>query len=90
MIQSELNPLQVVQRLEGLSPIKITLNGIVLYNDYDSNVEIEPGVFGEIQSPTAMLPKRLWQIENYVVTSVNIKIVQHHHSIVEMKGRYEE
>jgi hypothetical protein len=33
--------------------------------------------------------KRLWQAKDYIITDMSVKIVQHHHSIISMRGRYE-
>lgn len=43
---SELDVYDIIRALNDLSPIKIILNDEVIYNDYDSKVEIEPGVYG--------------------------------------------
>ena len=89
MKQSEITLLEAVAMLKAYAPIKIIFNGIVLYNDYDSEIEIEPGLFGENKPPLEVIPERLWQAADYVITDINISIVQHHHCIVKLKGRYE-
>ena len=90
MKQSEITLFEAVSMLAAFSPVKITFNGIVLYNDYDSEIEVEPGVYGEVLCPTIeVLADRLWQAKDYVVTDIKISIVQHHHSIVELRGRHE-
>ena len=40
--------LEVLQMLYSFNPIKVCFNDTELYNDYNSNIEIEPGVTGEI------------------------------------------
>ena len=61
----------------------------ILYNDYDENViEIEEGVYGEDKLPMDVVADRLWQFDNYIVNSINIEIVDFHHSIVELFGVY--
>jgi hypothetical protein len=87
--QSEITLIEAISMLKAFSPIKIILNGIVLYNDYDSEVEVEPGVYGEVEPWQEVLMDRLWQSKDYIITDINIKIVQHHHSIISMRGRYE-
>jgi hypothetical protein len=87
--QSEITLIEAVSMLDSFSPIKITLNGIVLYNDYDSEIEVEPGVFGEIKPWQEVLMERLWQAKDYVITDIKIEIVQYHHSIISMRGKYE-
>lgn len=90
MKQSELYLFEVLNNLDSLAPIKISLNGIVLYNDYDSCVPIgDSTMYGETSSWQEVIPKRLWQANEYLITDVKIKIVQHHHSIIELRGYYE-
>ena len=88
MKQSEITLIETVAMLKAFAPIKITLNDIVLYNDYDSEIEVEPGLYGENKPPLEAIPERLWQAKDYIITDINITIVQHHHSIVKLKGRY--
>lgn len=89
MKQSEITLIEALSMLDGFAPIKISLNGIVLYNDYDSEVEVEPGVYGEVTPWQDVVMKRLWQSKDYIITDISVKIVQHHHSIISMRGRYE-
>ena len=89
MKQSEITLIETVAMLKAFAPIKITFNDIVLYNDYDSEIEIESGLFGENKAPLEVIPERLWQAKDYIVTDIQISIVHHHHSIVKLKGRYE-
>jgi hypothetical protein len=49
MKHSEITMIEALSMLDAFSPIKISLNGIVLYNDYDSEIEIEPDVYGEVK-----------------------------------------
>lgn len=88
MKQSEITLIETIAMLKAFAPIKITFNDIVLYNDYDSEIEIEPGLYGENKPPLEVIPERLWQAKDYIVTDVHISIVQHHHCIVKLKGRY--
>ena len=88
MKQSEITLIEVIAGLRAFSPIKITLNDIVLYNDYNSEVEIEPGVFGENKRPSEVIPERLWQAKDYVITDIKISIVHHHHCVVNLRGYY--
>ena len=89
MKQSEITLIEALSMLDGFAPIKISLNGIVLYNDYDSEVEIEQGVYGEVKPWQDVVMDRLWQSKDYIITDINISVVQHHHSIISMRGRYE-
>ena len=89
MTCSEINLREVIEYVDKFSPVKIVFNGITLYNDYDEDLtEIEDGVFGENKPPMDVVPGRLWQFDNYVVTSINIEIVQFHHSVITMQGEY--
>ena len=48
MTNSELTLRDAIERLEeSFAPVKIIFNGVVLYNDYDSNAEVEAGIYGE-------------------------------------------
>ena len=89
MKQSEITLIEAVAMLRAFAPIKIVFNDVVLYNDYDSEIEVEPGLFGENKTPVEVIPERLWQAKDYTVTDISISIVHHHHSIVKLKGRYE-
>lgn len=89
MKQSEITLIEAIAMLRAFAPVKILFNDIVLYNDYDSEIEIEPGLWGENKTPLEVLPERLWQAKDYIVTDINVSIVQHHHSIVRLRGRYE-
>lgn len=90
MINSELTLHEALKKVDVFCPIKIIFNGIVLYNDYDSDIEIEDGVYGEILPPLSVVPDRLWQFDKYIVASINIEIVEFHHSIVTIQGEYRE
>ena len=89
MTCSEINLREAIEYVDKFSPVKIVFNGIILYNDYGEDViEIEDGVYGENRLPIDVVPNRLWQFDNYVVTSINIEIVEFHHSIITMRGEY--
>ena len=89
MTCSEITLREAIEKLDTFSPVKIVFNGIILYNDYDENViEIEDGVYGENRLPIDVVPNRLWQFDSYVVTSINIEIVEFHHSVITMQGEY--
>lgn len=81
---SEITLREAIEKTNNLSPVKIIFNGIVLYNDYDDEGD------GECEIPLNVVPERLWQFDHYVVTSINIKIVQFHHSIIIIQGEYRD
>ena len=85
---SEITLRETIKKIDVFCPIKIVFNGIILYNDYDSDVEIQDSVWGEIDIPLNVIPNRLWQFDKYIVTSLNVEIVEHHHSIISMQGEY--
>ena len=85
---SEITLREAIEDVEKFAPVKIIFNDIVLYNDFDSELEIEDGVYGEILPPLSVIPNRLWQFDKYVVTSIKIDIVEFHHSIVTIQGEY--
>ena len=85
---SEITIYDAVRYVDNFCPVKIIFNDIVLYNDYDSKVEIENGLYGEILPPLAAIPDRIRKFKWSVVTSINIDIVQFHHSIITMQGEY--
>ena len=89
MKSSEITLMSAIEKIKPFSPVKIVFNGIVLYNDYDSNTDDENGLFGEILPPLNAIPERLWKFDRYIVTSLNIEIVDFHHCIVTMQGEYQ-
>lgn len=86
MKHSEITLLEALSMLDSFAPIKISFNGIVLYNDYDSEIEVEPGVYGEVRPWQEVIMDRLWQSKDCIITDINIKIVDYHHSIISMRG----
>lgn len=81
--------LEVLDDLRLLAPIKICFNGFELYNDYDSTVESEPGVFGELAPYNVVVPLRLkTALDKYDVwvNKIDIRFEHHHHSIVYLCG----
>ena len=89
MTCSEITLREAIEYVDKFCPVKIVFNGIILYNDYDEDLpEIEDGIYGENKPPMDVVADRLWQFDKYVVTSINIEIVQFHHSVVTMQGEY--
>ena len=74
-----------IEKTMELCPVKIIFNGIILYNDYDNN-----GVIGETATPLEVIPDRLWQFDKYIVNSINVEIIEFHHSIIAIQGEYSE
>ena len=85
---SEITLLEAIRYVDNFCPVKITFNDIVLYNDYDSDLEVEDGVYGEMRHPLDVIPDRLWKFDRYIVTSLSIEVVDFHHSIVNLCGEH--
>lgn len=83
---SELTLIKAISMVDIFLPVKILYNDEVLYNDYDSEVEIDEELYGEEYPPMKIVPFRIRGYENKIVTSIEIEIVDHHHSIVRIKG----
>lgn len=81
---SEITLREAIKGSDIFFPIKIIFNGIVLYNDYDGDAD------GEMETPLNIIPERIWQFDKYIVTSMNIEIVEFHHSILTIQGEYRE
>lgn len=89
--QSEIELWELIKKLDSLNPIKIVYNKKELYNDYDSKKVIEVledgnKVYGEKYPPEVVLSKDYSHLMSKKVYSIKIDIVQHHHSIVVIKG----
>ena len=81
---SEIAIRDAIAYIDNFCPVKIIFNGIILYNDYDGEDD------GERDIPLNVIPNRIWQFDKYIVTSINIEIVEFHHSVVSMQGEYRE
>lgn len=94
MEYSEITLREAIEKVNAFCPVQIIFNDIYLYNDYGEDVieikTLEDGskVYGEDKLPMAVVPARLWQFDNYIVTSLSIEIVDYHHSIVKIYGKY--
>lgn len=87
---NEMPILEVLDKLDIFAPVKICFNDSVLYNDYDATVEDENGIIGETTPHMLVVPVRLkTALDKYdiYVNQVDIRITQHHHSIVYLYGR---
>ena len=93
MKQTEMTLDAALKIVDEFCPIKVIFNNCILYNDYDDEIpfdkdEDEEG-YGECEPPMKVIPQRLYMYNSYVVTSIKIEIVQHHHSIITMTGYYD-
>ena len=87
---SEITLYEAILYVNDFCPVKIIFNDMILYNDYDSEVEIEDGLYGEVTTPLDATPHRIRKFSKSIVTSINIEIVDFHHSIITMHGEYKE
>ena len=71
---------EAVKLVDEFLPVKITFNDIVLYDDY----------IGETLPPLSVIPERIQNYRNSIVESIEIEIVQFHHSIIRMRGQFVE
>ena len=88
---SEIQLWEAIKMLDSFNPIKIIYNNQELYNDYDSKrvayiYENGDKVYGETSPPDIAISTRHSDLLNKLVYSIKIDIVQHHHSIVVIKG----
>lgn len=95
MICSEITLYEAIKYVNSFCPVKIIFNDMILYNDYDSETVIEvledgDKLYGEIAPPLGVVPDRIRTFNESIVTSINIEIVDFHHSIVTMQGEYRE
>ena len=89
MFVSKIPLKDIIQYIDNFLPVKVTLNGVDLYNDYDSTKLIEildddTMVYGEKYSLNHVWMSRIENFEDYIVTSINIIIVDYHHSIIHL------
>ncbi len=94
MKQTEITLDEALKIVDEFCPIKIVFNNCILYNDYDDEIPCgqdaeEELMYGEVHPPMKVVPDRLYKYSDYVVTSIKIEIVQHHHSVVTITGHYD-
>jgi hypothetical protein len=81
--------LEVLDMLRCFNPIKVCFNDVELYNDYNSTVEIEPGVVGETLPYMVAISERIKNVlDEYdvLVTKLELLPVSYHHSLVYLYG----
>ena len=76
-MESELSLMSAIERIDNLLPIKIVFNDTVIYDDDER---------GEELPPLYVIPNRIKEFEDYVVTDIHVRVVQFHHSIIHMTG----
>lgn len=94
MKQTEMTLDAALKIVDAFSPIKVIFNNCILYNDYDDEIPCGEDVsgqivYGEVLPAVEVIRSRLYRYSSYVVTSIKVEIVQHHHSIVTITGHYD-
>lgn len=89
--QSEITLSDLLGQLDSLGPVKIIYNNKELYNDYDSKKVIKTlddgeKIYGEYLPYNISIPSTFPELLNKKVYKINIEIVEHHHSIVNIIG----
>ncbi len=84
MKNSEITLRDAIEYVDQFCPVKIIFNGVILYNDYDGEDD------GECDTPLNVIPNRIWQFDKYIATSINIEIIEFHHSVVAIQGEYQD
>jgi hypothetical protein len=86
--------IETLDALDVFAPIKISINGSVVYNDFDSTTEAERGVYGELFHWRDVLSSRLeskfTDYTKLIVTGFDLKRVHSHHSIVNLYAKESE
>jgi hypothetical protein len=72
---------EAIRLVDEFLYVKITFNDRVIYDDYDND---------EYRSPYSVIPERIEHYRNSIVESVEIYMVEHHHSIIRMYGKLVE
>lgn len=94
MKQTEMTLDAALKIVDEFCPIKVIFNNCILYNDYDDEVPCGQDsagelVYGEVYPPMKVIPDRLYMYHSYVVTTIKVEIVLHHHCIVTITGHYD-
>lgn len=80
---SSLTIAESVKLVDEFLPVKITFNDMVLYDDYD----VTDDYIGETLPPLSVIPERIQNYRRSIVESIQIDIVDFHHSIIRMYGK---
>ena len=87
---SDIKLYEVIDKVESFNPVKVTFNNRVIYNDYGSTTEVTPGIYGELLPFFMVAPDRIESFKNSIVKSIRVEIVDYHHSVVKIRGKYYE
>ena len=84
---SDIKLYEVIDKLSDSATVKVTFNGTEIYNDYDSTTEVTDGVYGEVYPISMVAADRIKDFKDSIVKSINIEIVDFHHSVIEIHGK---
>ncbi len=89
--QSEITLSELIDKLGSLDPVKIVYNNKELYNDYDSKTVskvLDDGekIYGELLPYKINIPSKFPELLNKKVYKIDIEILMHHHSIINIIG----
>ena len=89
--QSEITLSDLLDKLDSLGPVLIIYNNKELYNDYNSKTVIKVldngvKIYGELFPYNIKIPSKFPELLNKKVYKINIEVVEHHHSIVNITG----
>ena len=89
--QSEITLSDLLNKLDSLGPVKIVYNNKELYNDYNSKTVIKVldngvKIYGELLPYKINIPSKFPELLNKKVYKIDIEVVEHHHSIVNIIG----
>jgi hypothetical protein len=85
-VNSEVTLEKAIEYLKDFLPIKIVFNDIVLYND--TGVSEGNELSEETYPFNYIVPKRIEDFKDAIVTSITIYLVEYHHSVINIKGEY--
>ena len=91
MLVSEITLEDIIKDIETFCPVKVSFNGVVIYNDYDSDIVVDEfdgnKVYGELYPFSKVALSRIGDFKDYLITTMQIKIVDYHHSIIYIQGK---
>ena len=86
---SELTLEDTIDIIRFFSPVKVSFNGNVFYNDYDDMEENEDGICGEVL-PLMLVKDRIGSFKKSLVHDIHFSVVDFHHTVVSIVGEYIE
>lgn len=89
--QSEITLSDLLGQLDSLCPVLIIYNNKELYNDYNSKTVMKvldngEKIYGECLPYKINIPSKFPELLNKKVYKIDIEVLLHHHSIVNIIG----